>query len=295
MPIITLSADKLLRKEFVERAILKKMKPQLYFLDIFPVVDLGGATTFSYFRDDLSAEDDIQTGVMSEPLPVSELGKLSTIDISPISRRSGDTYQFGYAFEYSEAKLKENGFVDEIARAYDRIAYGMSRTINRDIFNFMDENAGATPIDLNDGAWDTSAQINDDIVDMKYTFEDVEGWDYTLTDAFVNTNQFRALNKFYSALDGSFTPSDCEGVAFENTKTAVTDGTLYGIDRLIKPITVYKNVNPKHSTMEGGLINVATSQEDKYPFTSRIEVWAEMGLACKHPKAILKQTGLKSA
>ena len=114
MPIITLSADKLLRKEFVERAILKKMKPQLYFLDIFPVVDLGGATTFSYFRDDLSAEDDIQTGVMSEPLPVSELGKLSTIDISPISRRSGDTYQFGYAFEYSEAKLKENGFVDAI-------------------------------------------------------------------------------------------------------------------------------------------------------------------------------------
>ena len=292
MPIITLSAEKLLRKEFVERAILKKMKPQLYFLDIFPVVDLGGATTFSYFRDDLNAEDDIQTGVMSEPLPVSELGKLSTIDISPISRRSGDTYQFGYAFEYSEAKLKENGFVDEIARAYDRIAYGMSRTINNDIFKFMDENAGATPITLNDGNWDESAQINDDIVDMKYTFEDVEGWDYNLTDAFVNTNQFRALNKFYSALDGSFTPGDCEGVAFNNTKTAVENGTLYGIDRITKPITVYKNVNPKHSTMEGGLINVSTSVEDRYPFTSRIEVWAEMGLACKHPKAILKQTGL---
>ncbi|WP_458456098.1 hypothetical protein [Methanobrevibacter sp.] len=268
------------------------MEHQLYFLNIFPVVDLGGATTFSYFRDDINAEDDIQTGVMSEPLPVSELGKLSTIDISTISRKSGDTYQFGYAFEYSEAKLKENGFVDEIARAYDRIAYGMSRTINRDIFNFMDENAGATPIDLNDGVWDTSAQINDDIIDMKYTFEDVEGWDYTLTDAFVNTNQFRAMNKFYSALEGSFTPNDCEGVAFTNTKTTIDNGTLYGIDRQIKPITIYKNVNPKHSTMEGGLINVSTSVEDRYPFTSRIEVWAEMGLACKHPKAILKQTGL---
>ena len=292
MPIITLSAEKLLRKEFVERAILKKMEHQLFFLDIFPVVDLGGATTFSYFRDDINAEDDIVTGVMSEPLPVSELGKLSTIDISPISRRSGDTYQFGYAFEYSEAKLKENGFVDEIARAYDRIAYGMSRTINNDIFNFMDENAGATPITLNDGDWDSSAQINDDIIDMKYTFEDVEGWDYNLTDCFVNTNQYRAMNKFYSALDGSFTPNDCEGVSFTNTKTTITNGTLYGIDRLIKPITVYKNVNPKHSTMQGGLINVSTSKEDRYPFTNRIEVWAEMGLACKHPKAILKQTGL---
>lgn len=292
MPIITLSADKLLRKEFVERAIIKKMNPQLFFLDIFPVVDLGGATTFSYFRDDISAEDDITTGVMSEPLPVSELGKLSTIDISPISRRSGDTYQFGYAFEYSEAKLKENGFVDEIARAYDRIAYGMSRTINRDIFKFMDENANATPIDLNDGTWDASAQINDDIIDMKYSFEDQEGWDYNLTNAYVNTANFRELNKFYSALDGSFNPGDCEDVAFTNTKTAVGEGTLYGIDKNIKPITIYKNVNPKHSTMSGGLINVNMAKEDRYPFTNRVEVWAEMGLACKHPTAILKQTGI---
>ena len=127
-----------------------------------------------------------------------------------------------------------------------------------------------------------------------YTFEDVEGWNYNLTDCFVNTNQFRALNKFYSALDGKFTPNDCEGVSFTNTKTTITDGTMYGIDRLTKPITIYKNVNHKHSTMNGGLINVNIAKEDTYPFSNRIEVWAEMGLACKHPKAILKQTGLKS-
>ena len=62
MPIITLSAEKMLRKEFVERAILTKMKPQLYFLDIFPVVDLGGATTFTSFIDDKNAEDDFSDG-----------------------------------------------------------------------------------------------------------------------------------------------------------------------------------------------------------------------------------------
>ena len=134
MPIITLSADKLLRKEFIERAILKKMSPQLYFLNLFPVVDLGGATTFSYFRDDESAEDDIQKGVMSEPLPVTELSELTKIDVSSITKKVGDTYQFGYAFEWSEAKLKENGFVDELARAYDRMAYGMARKLNGDIF-----------------------------------------------------------------------------------------------------------------------------------------------------------------
>lgn len=280
----------MLRKEFIERAIMKKMSPQLYFLNLFPVVDLDGATTFSYFRDDVSAEDDIQTGVMSEPLPVSELSALSKIDISTITKKTGDTYQFGYAMEYSEAKQKENGFVDEVARAIDRMSYGMARKLNGDIFNCMDQFASATPITLNDGTWDTSAQINDDIVDMKYSFEDQEGWDYNLTDAFVNTQNFRELNKFYSALDGQFTPDDCEGVGFTNTKTAVSEGTLYGIDKNIKPITIYKNTNPKHSTMNGGLINVNTYTQDHYPFSTTIEVWMEVGIACKHPSAILKQS-----
>ena len=290
MPIITLSSDKMLRKEFIERAIMKKMSTQLYFLNLFPVVDLDGATTFSYFRDDVSAEDDIQTGVMSEPLPVSELSALSKIDISTITKKTGDTYQFGYAMEYSEAKQKENGFVDQVARAIDRMSYGMARKLNGDIFNCMDQFASATPITLNDGTWDASAQINDDIVDMKYSFEDQEGWDYNLTDAFVNTQNFRELNKFYSALDGQFTPDDCEGVGFTNTKTAVSEGTLYGIDKNIKPITIYKNTDPKHSTMNGGLINVNTYTQDHYPFSTTIEVWMEVGIACKHPTAILKQS-----
>ena len=57
MPIITLSPEKMLRKEFFERAILTKMKPYLYFLDIFTVVDIGVSTNFSYFIDDNNNED----------------------------------------------------------------------------------------------------------------------------------------------------------------------------------------------------------------------------------------------
>lgn len=295
MPIITLSPEKMLRKEFFERAILTKMKPYLYFLDIFPVVDLGGATNFSYFIDEENAEDDIQKGVMSEPLPVSELSDLTKIDISTITKKTGDTYQFGYAFEYSEAKLKENGFIDEVARAMDRMAYGMARKINGDIFNAMDTFAQGTPITLNDGSWDNSAQINDDIIDLKYSFEDQTFQEYTFTDMFLNSNQVREANKFYTALNGSFNMNDVEDVKFTNTKQAVADGTAYCIDKNVKPITIYKNVNPLHSTLSNpvsGLININTYTQDKYPFKKGIEVWAEMGIGCHHPDAILKQTGL---
>lgn len=294
MPIITLSAEKMLRKEFVERAILTKMKPQLYFLDIFPVVDLEGATTFTHFIDDKNAEDDIQNGVMSEPLPVTELSELTKIDISPISKKTGDTYQFGYAFEWSEAKLKENGFIDEVARAIDRMAYGMARKINGDIFNIMDTYS-QSGITLNDGDWGSSAQINDDIIDLKYKFEDQTFQEYTLTDMYLNTNQIREANKFYKALDGGFNMSNVEGVEFHNTKSTVADGTAYCIDKNVKPLTIYKNVNPKHSTLSNpvsGLININTYEQDKYPFKHGMEVWAEMGVAVKHSNAMVKQTGL---
>ena len=294
MPIITLSAEKMLRKEFVERAILTKMKPQLYFLDIFPVVDLGGATTFTHFIDDKNAEDDIQNGVMSEPLPVTELSELTKIDISPISKKTGDTYQFGYAFEWSEAKLKENGFIDEVQRAIDRMAYGMARKINGDIFNTMDAYA-QSGITLNDGQWDDSAQINDDIIDLKYKFEDATFQEYTLTDMYLNTTQMREAEKFYKALDGGFQPNNTEGISLHNVKNAITSGTAYCIDKNVRPMTIYKNVNPKHSTLSNpisGLININTYEQDKYPFKHGMEVWAEMGIAVKHSQAIVKQTGL---
>ena len=294
MPIITLSAEKMLRKEFVERAILTKMKPQLYFLDIFPVVDLGGATTFTHFIDDKNAEDDIQNGVMSEPLPVTELSELTKIDVSPISKRTGDTYQFGYAFEYSEAKLKENGFIDEVQRAIDRMAYGMARKLNGDIFNTMDTYA-QSGITLNDGQWDESAQINDDIIDLKYKFEDATFQEYTLTDMYLNTTQMREAEKFYKALDGGFQPNNTEGIALHNVKSAITSGTAYCIDKNVKPMTIYKNVNPKHSTLSNpisGLININTYEQDKYPFKKGMEVWMECGIAVKHSQAIVKQTGL---
>lgn len=297
---ITYTADKLLKKEFIERAIIKKMNPQLYFLGLFPTYDTGGASTFTYFRDDESAEDDIQKGVMTEPLPVTEMSNLSKLDVSPISKQTGDMYRFGYEIKYTEEKSRENGFVDEIIRAYDRAAYGMARKINLDILHILDEHAAATPITLNDGQWAESSRINEDFIDMQYSFEDQEGWDYTLTDAFLNTKNYREVDKFYSALD-TFNPANTEGVNLTNTKKSVTEGTLYGIDRNIKPITMYKYVNPKHSTIkaddkkghsQGGLVNIHISKDDEFPFTEKIQMWCEIGFAVKHPKAILKQTGL---
>lgn len=289
--IITISPDKALRREFIERAILKKMNPSLIFMDLFPVVDLEGATTFKYFEDPISAEDDIVSGKMTEPMEMDELSKLTKLEVSPIEKKIGDVYQFGYAIDISKKVQRENGFIDELLRAYKRAAYGMARKINLDVFNTMDSFASATPITLNDGTWDQSNSIRDDLIDMKRSFEDIVGWDYSLTDLFVASPNYREVEKYYKAID-EFNPSSVEGIAFTNCKTLVPEGTVYGIDKNIQPLTIYKNVDSDFSTLEGGLVNVNIVEDDSYPFSKHIELWCEMGIASKVPEAILKQTGV---
>lgn len=292
MGYITLSADKALRREFVEYAMVKKMNPQLIFKDMFPIVDLQGATTYKYFEDDTSAEDDIKNGVMTEPMEISELSKLTKLEVSPITRKIGDMTQFGYSIDFSKKIQRENGFIDELLRAYDRAAYGMARKINMDVFNTIDHFASANTVTLEDGQWATSDEITNDIINMKHSFEDVEGYNYELTDLFLASKNFREVEKYYKAIEGGFNSGNVEGVSLTNCKSLVDNGTAYGIDMDLKPITLYKNVDSSHSTIENGLVNVNIYDDDSYPFSKHIELWCELGIASKVPKAILKQTGL---
>lgn len=287
---ISLSPEQILRKEFIEKYIPQKMNPELQFTDLFPHYNLNGATTFKYFYDDTSAEDDIQKGVMTEPLEMTELSKLTKLEVSSINSDLGDVYHFGYSFDFSAKQARENGFVDEVLRAFDRAAYGMARKINLDTFNCMDTFASATPITLNGGAWNSSDEIPDDIIDMKHSFEDVQGWNYSLTDMFVASDQYREVEKYYKAVD-TFNPSDVEGVNFTNCKTLVSSGTAYAIDKNQKPISIYYNLDSDHGTA-GSLVNVNITKEDRFPYTSHVEFYCEMGIASKVPKAMLKQTGL---
>lgn len=291
MTYSTLANDKILRKEFIEKYIFTKMNPELRYMNLFRKTNLNGATTFEYMRDETSAEDDIQKGVMSEPIEVSELSKLSKIEISGIEKKLGDTAQFGYAMEFSEQKLRENGIIDDILRFYDRAAYGMARKINIDILNNMKNFAAADPITLNDGSWDDSEMITEDLIDMKRAFE-IEGYPYRLSDIFLQTDNYYEANKYYKKVDGSFNPGNIEGLAFHNIMSDIEEGKLIGIDKKVSPLTLYYNKNPKHSVIPNSFININKVTEDKYPFVTRIEMWAEMGLACKEPKAILLQDGI---
>lgn len=292
MSVITITADEALRPEFIEQTVITKMTPKLPFLDLFPVQDLGGASTFSYFTDTTSAEDDIVAGKMSTPMIMSELGNLPKIDVSPISKKVGDTYEFGYKLEFSRNVTREKGFVDEILRAYDRAAYGMEKKINGDVLSAMDSYAAAPAISIGT-TWDTSADICDNIDDMQTAF-DQDGWDFELTDLYLHKTNYNELKKYYRNVEGiKFDPNDVEGSRANNVKSSITEGTLYGLDNNIKPITIYKNTDSEYSSNpQGSIINIDKYQQKEYPKKIVIELWAEMGIGVKYGNAILKQTGI---
>ena len=300
MSVITISPEAALRKEFIEQSILTKLSPKLPFLDLFPVVDLQGASTFQYSQDTTTAADDITAGVMSAPVDMSELGQMTKVKVSPISRKVGDTYSFGYKLEFSKQVTRENGFVDEILRAYDRVTYGMTKKINDDIYTNMSTFASAPAGTLGDGVWSasgnsipTSSSISDDIIGMEDAF-DQEGWDYEMTDLYLNKRQYYAVKRYYRATEvGQFDPNDVEGLKLNNTKSGVTSGTAFGIDMNVKPITIYKNTDPDFSSApESSIININKFRQQEYPHKDVIEIWAEMGLAMKQPYAVQKTTGL---
>lgn len=292
MGIITITADEALLPEFIEQTIITKMTPKLPFLNLFPVVDTDGASTFQYFTDEESAEDDIIAGKMSTPLIMSELGQMSKVNVSPIKRQIGDTYEFGYKLEFSKKVIREKAFIDEITRAYDRVAYGMQRKINGDIYNLFKSVAACPIIDIADGSWKTSSKIDTDIINIQAAI-DQDGWDFELTDLYLAKSQFYQAKQFYRSTEVTpWDPSDVEGSAVNNAKSAIPDGTIFGLDNTIQPVTIYTNPDRDYIQTGGNdLIMVDKYQQQEFPKKQVIEIWSELGLGAKYKQAIYAQDG----
>ncbi len=292
MSTITLSPEAALNPKFIEKAIMKKMDSLLYFKDLFPIVDLKGATTFKFHVDDESAEDELQAGKMQRPVTVTELGDLTKVKINPISKKLGDTYMFGLSMEFSQEVLDNQEYSDEVTRAIDRYSYAMARKINLDHIDAMTDYAAAPSISLADGTWNNSSSIDDDIIAMQESL-DQDGYDYELTDFYTPKKHYYEAKRFYKSLDGEFNPDDVEGSKMTNVKSNLKNGGLLGMDKKIKPLTTYKNINKKYSVdPKNSLVNVNRYTQEKWPYKEIVDIWSHMGIAVKHPKAILHQTGL---
>ena len=206
----------------------------------------------------------------------------------------GGMQRFGYQLKFSKQMLRQNAIIDEIARAVDRAAFGIAKKMNDDIISCIQANGQS----LGNGAADwgsSSATPVEDILTFKNASM-VEGYPYELTDMFLHQTNYFEMMKYLQGIDINWVVSpmggdqqlpQINGVRFHNIRqTQLAEDAYMGVDSRFPGITIYEYVDGQKSTMEGGMVNINVIEEEKYPYNTVVEIFAERGLAPKLPKAL---------
>lgn len=295
MVALTLDPRQALQPVILEGIINKKMEQQLDFVDMFPRVKTE-AMGFSYFEDTTNAGADISSGKMGKPAVLGELGELSEIEVSRISMQHGSMERFGYKLAFSDRQLREPSFIDEIARAVDRAAFGMAKKMNDDIITKLQ--AVVNDITEVDGAaaWDAAgATPVEDILSFVQA-SIIEGYPYELDTLYLEKGNYFELLKYLQGIDinwvmdpmgGKPQMPQINGVNIKRVfSTQLAHASYIGLDSRYPAMTVYEYLDPAHSQIPGGMVNVNVIKEEEFPYNHVVELYAERGLALKVPNAV---------
>ena len=113
--LITDKMDKLLQPSSVEFILYSKMNPTMSMLGMFNKQDLHGDKHFAFATDRTSAEDDILSGILHEPVEMEEASQLPQIEISGIQEESGHTTKLGFEMQFTEEAVNDNNKVKKAA------------------------------------------------------------------------------------------------------------------------------------------------------------------------------------
>ncbi len=299
----TMDPRQVLQPIFLEGVINKKLEQNLDFVDIFPRVKTD-AMSFSYFEDKVNAGADIVSGVMGTPNTLGEIGELSEIEVSSITMKHGAMERFGYQLRFSQKQLREEAVIDEISRAVDRAAFGMAKKMNDDVLGALKAAVpDFTPVGGNAVWSDAAATPVEDILSFVEA-SILEGYPYETNELFLNKANYFELLKYMQGIDINWVRNPMDNGAqvvprvndvgiHKLFSSELAEGGYLGLDARYPAMTVYEYLDPKHSSMPGGMINVNKYEEERFPYNIVIEMYAERGLALKVPNTVnYKATGI---
>lgn len=295
--LITEKMDKLLSPSSVEFILYTKMNPHLNMLGMFKKQDLHGDKHFAFATDRNSAEDDILNGILHEPVEMEEASQLPQINISGIQEESGNTTKLGFEMEFTEEAVNDNKNYSNVQRTLERAGYVMQRTLNRYAYATLVANAEApTGFDSDPTSWATSNDnVDEDIKTMQRAFNNQEGYDYNMTNMYVNKESLWGAEDYYDATRiNGFDPNNVRGMSLQGINEL--ESGLLGIDANLKPAMWYYNVHPEDNTYNdafGSFINVnRVEQNEEIPRGLKIQMYVEFGFAVLEPRAVLFQEGI---
>lgn len=253
--------EKFLRKEFVVGEVFKIMEPLLPFLEIFPKIK-ADARAVSYKQETVSASSDTKK---KTPRTRSPSAAWTYLDITPMEMKSGILNKKGFAIRVDEDAIDFTDGVDEIRRAYNKVAFWLAQDQNTTVGDAI--KAGATtPTWTPSAVWsDGAATPVDDLIRLEEQMER-EGYPYRMTDIFINKTNWYELKGYLTSADidgtkqkeiygmptitGDTIDIPVVGSGVHKLLSGVDEGYVLALDRNNPAATIYYNNSQRYSTQK---------------------------------------------
>jgi len=260
MTQVSLPNEKFLRKEFVVPTIFEIMNPYLTFLEILPKVQTDSRSV-RYKQESTSDSGDTKKNT---PVTITPGSKFPRVDISNVTISSALLNQSGIevAIERDAVRFAEG--VDQIQRAYKRVAYWLAESINTTIGTTL--TAGVTQAG---GSWTPTAVWSagtatpvDDLIRFEAEV-DQEGYPYSLSDVYIHKTNFYEMKGYLTSvdiadlkqreiygmpkMDNNTIEIPVVGAKIHKMLSGITEGGILGMDLANPAATIYYNNDPEFS------------------------------------------------
>lgn len=308
-PIENRPVQAFLNPIFIEGTLIRKIAPQLAFLDLATrtVVPTGEIV---WYREKYASHNDPKLRL---PQEIDEGAELPFITVSDPVKKHISTGKYGFSIRFTDAAIRNDVTAfNEVARKMDNMAYAMSYQWNTLYANELANNFDTTyngnlPADdqvleyTPTNPWDNaSGDPLDDILQGQLLMETQDEFFYTPTELWVNPNSYLALYQFLYNQDhdwalnplGSPTQStqiNINGIAVRKVppQSGIPDGKAVlmargpGVPALLE---TFDERDARFST--SGNVHVQRVFEEN-TLNVRFNMWRKFCVISRNPKGIL--------
>lgn len=293
----------LLRPESVEYLVSEFVQPKMSMLNVFSKQNNQGDRHFEYALSKRTAETDIQSGILPEPVELTEGSEFPQVSFTGIQEEYGNMTRFGFEVEFTkEAKKPKNyAFFQDCIRD---MGYTMMRMVNRFAYYELIASAGlVNPIELGDGAWVKGNEyIDEDLTALRRAMKNQDNYQgkYNMNNMYMSQTAWDSAEDLYKVINptGKFNGTE-QGVNFNATQEF--ESGLLGVDLACRPAIWYYNLDDEDNRLNdpkdpnSSIINVhyfESRETDKHPQSWGYQLYVELGLAVNKEQAVLYQEGV---
>ncbi len=300
---VTLPNEQYLQTDFIEARIMRILDPELEWLNFMNKVQSTSKAIWTT-KEIYNAKNDPKRRKPRIRTPGSKFVKVSVSQLTEISTTMATE---GLEIRIDEDAIRYTEGIDEIQRAYTKAAYWLVDSVNYQFgvalmggvypgteAGFNSFSGKGTP------AW-SDLTGRKPVGDLMLLARDMERdeYPYELTDVYLNkTNYWELMDYLINLNVGVNEKKEIWGmpntqstqvsipvvgnVKVHKMKSAITEGSILGLDTRFSPATFYYGINPKYpQATENNMGFHVHRYEDDETHDTIIQMWLEFGILVK--------------